>query len=113
MARYLLFSGDEYYPRGGMNDLVKGFDNKSDLMKFLIEKPSEYRNDWWHVADAVKCEIMFNDYEFDAEHILITCGDCGDILKIVPKDNKEELWEGTVLCEDCQAFKDKYRGVGN
>ena len=113
MARYLLFSGDGYEPRGGMHDLVKGFNNKPDLMKFLIEKPDEYRNDWWHIADAVTCEILFHDYEFDAEHRLIHCGDCGDILKIVPKDNKEELWEGTALCIKCQEFKDKYRGVEN
>lgn len=79
MAIYLLFSGDGYEPKGGMNDLVEEFDNKPDLMEFLIERPDEYRDDWWHVADAVKCEIMFKDYEFDAEHRLIQCGDCGDM----------------------------------
>ncbi|MCK4668156.1 hypothetical protein KAU33_15495 [Candidatus Dependentiae bacterium] len=108
MARYLLFAGDDYEPRGGMNDFVKGFKTKPELMKFLRENPDEYIDDWWHVADTVKCEIVLHDYEFNAEHRFIRCGDCGDILKIVPKSEKPELGEETIMCETCQSFHDRH-----
>ena len=112
MARYLLFSGEEYYAEGGMKDFVKGFDNKAELMKFLIEKPGEYGGDWWHVADAVNCRILLYDYEFREKHRFIHCGDCGDVLKIVPKDKEPEPGEDTILCEKCQIFKERYGSVG-
>ena len=112
MARYLLFSGGDCEIGGGMDDFVKGFDNKAELMKFLTEEPEKYRNDWWHVADAVNCRIMLYDYEFKEEHRFIRCGDCGDVLKIVPKDKEAEPGEDTILCEKCQIFKERYGSVG-
>ncbi len=108
MARYLLFAGDDYEPLGGMNDFIKGFDTEPELMKFLREKPEEYMDDWWHVADAETCEIFLNDYDFNMNHRFIRCGDCGDILKIVPKNKKPEPGEETILCKVCQSFHDRH-----
>ena len=102
MARYLLFSGEEYYAEGGMKDFVKGFDNKAELMKFLIEKPGEYGGDWWHVADVVKCTIVLQEYEFNEAHRFLRCGYCGKILKIVPEDEQPITDESSLLCDDCK-----------
>lgn len=108
MARYLLFAGDNYEPLGGMSDFIKGFKTKPELMKFLIENPDEYNDDWWHVADTVKCEIILHDYEFNAKYRFIRCGDCGDILKTVPNSEKPEPGEEAILCDRCQLFHCKH-----
>ncbi len=42
--RYLLFSGDEYYPSGGWEDFQGYFESLEDALKAS-------KNDWWQVVD--------------------------------------------------------------
>ena len=57
MKRYMLFSGYNYYPSGGMNDFCGSFDTieacevKIRLMSF---------NDWYHVYDNVEFKIVID-----------------------------------------------------
>lgn len=58
MKRYLLFAGDQYYPRGGMYDLRGDFDTLEEAVEVASRgEPmiAESGYDWWHVVDS---EIM-------------------------------------------------------
>lgn len=58
MKRYLVFSGDDYYPCGGMDDFEIDFDNEDEA----LERASTYDMEgfkWCHVYDTVKREIIF------------------------------------------------------
>ncbi len=60
MKRYLLFAGDDYYPQGGINDLVDFFDTV-ELAKEKAERIVEINNyDWYHIYDIVECKIILN-----------------------------------------------------
>ena len=53
MKRYWLFGGDDYYPQGGMYDLVSRHDTVRDAMAAGRDTPDGERPlDWWHVWDA-------------------------------------------------------------
>jgi hypothetical protein len=45
MKRYLLFTGNQYYPSGGWSDFKGSFDTVEEA---LIET----RGDWWHIVDS-------------------------------------------------------------
>ncbi len=49
MKRYLLFSGDEYYPLGGWNDFKGSFDTLEEA-KEAKEKLSGH--DWYQIVDT-------------------------------------------------------------
>jgi hypothetical protein len=51
MKRYLVFIGDDYYPRGGFNDFAGDYDVEADA----IEKAKTIEDDkyqWAHVYDT-------------------------------------------------------------
>ena len=104
MARYLLFSGEEYYPKGGINDFIKGFNNIAETMKFLKENPNEYLNDWWHVVDMETCRIIILDRKFLEDYRPIRCGYCGEVLKFVCKSEKPDPEEDSFRCDACRAI---------
>lgn len=54
MKRYLLFSGDDYYPCGGWDDFEGDFDTLEESLK-LTKKHSD---DWCHVVDTVTMKII-------------------------------------------------------
>ena len=58
MKRYFLFTGDYFYPAGGMND----FDNSFDSLEAAIEyvKASHSRMQWHHVVDMTTGDIVWN-----------------------------------------------------
>ena len=71
MKRYLLFSGDDYYPRGGVEDFVRSFESMSAItqhLKDLYEKGEE--PDWANALDirtGTKYDIYCDgthDYRF-------------------------------------------------
>lgn len=57
MKRYWLFAGDNYYPAGGMSDLVGMFDTLTDCIENFPK-----RHDWWHIFDT-KTGRRYNHYE--------------------------------------------------
>jgi hypothetical protein len=51
VKRYLLFSGDTYYPSGGWQDFVDSFDTQEEAdARGRIERSNGH--DWYHVVDA-------------------------------------------------------------
>lgn len=56
MKRYLLFSGDECYPMGGMNDFKGSFDSIEKFEYYLIQL--DYKPDWYHLFDIVTESIV-------------------------------------------------------
>lgn len=46
MERYLVFSGDEYYPHGGWKDFDWSFDTPESATDHLLSGNVE-RLDWW------------------------------------------------------------------
>lgn len=61
MKRYMLFSGDKYYPGGGMKDFIDSFDT-IDECKFKIGLMSY--NDWFQVYDIMECEFVINEWKY-------------------------------------------------
>lgn len=66
MKRYMLFTGDHYYPSGGINDLKGMYDTMVEAMDNLG------RCDWFHIYDTVKNENLdpswINYKEWAAEY---------------------------------------------
>ena len=56
--RYILFAGSDYYPSGGVDDLVGGFETLGEAMaagKKLIDDKVKVNNDyvdWWNVLET-------------------------------------------------------------
>lgn len=56
MKRFLLFSGDCYYPGGGWDDFKGDFDTAESAQAKSIKE----RDDWWHVVDTTTMkEVKF------------------------------------------------------
>jgi len=54
--RYLLFSGEQFYAVGGMNDLIGSYDSINDIECKIAEICD---NEWWHVWDNEEQKIIF------------------------------------------------------
>lgn len=55
MKRYLVFTGSDYYPRGGMNDFKRDFDELAPAIAFAqgsIAEEADYK--WAHVYDTTE-----------------------------------------------------------
>jgi hypothetical protein len=57
--RYLLFSGENYYPSGGAEDFALKFSDRSDTLRFGMERFGKYENDWVHVFDLDTMVIIW------------------------------------------------------
>ena len=57
MKRYLVFSGDNYYPSGGWNDFIRAFETLEDAM--FLAKVKAKENDWVHVTDLDTMETVW------------------------------------------------------
>lgn len=61
MDRYLLFSGEAYYPCGGANDLQGSYATMVECMQ-----SDGVFADWWNVLDTRSGQVYhFHDVEFD------------------------------------------------
>lgn len=56
MKRFIVFSGLQYYPEGGMSDFDDSFDTLDEAKNFLLE----HRYDWAHVYDTVTQERVYD-----------------------------------------------------
>ena len=60
MKRYLLFSGNDYYPTGGWGDFVDDFDTIEEAEAYARKEPlSEWQ--WWHIIDTETKEECAGD----------------------------------------------------
>ncbi len=50
MKRFLLFTGDDFYPLGGWKDFKGDFNTESEAIHHLIDFSNSY--DWWHIIDT-------------------------------------------------------------
>lgn len=51
MKRFLLFSGDCYYPGGGWEDFIAAFDTEEAAREYAVAASKKDRWDWWHIVD--------------------------------------------------------------
>ena len=53
MKRYLLFTGNSYYPCGGVEDFVKSFESMEAITQHLEQLKSIYNTpDWCNALDT-------------------------------------------------------------
>ena len=64
MYRYLLFSGDRYYPCGGMNDFVGSYSTTDEAIQVALEKD----DDWYHIFDSEDHKIFDKSYKGHIPH---------------------------------------------
>lgn len=57
---FALFAGYDYYPAGGMDDLVGVFDMPSEAQaRFLVpEQDYDYTFDWGHIVDTDTFKVV-------------------------------------------------------
>ena len=58
MKQYLLFVGDDYYPRGGMHDYKGSFKSAESAKEYVETYHMEFYNDWYHIVDASTMNIV-------------------------------------------------------
>jgi hypothetical protein len=58
MNRFLVFSGDNYYPRGGWHDVDAGFDDEAEAIGYAKGLCKESLH-WAHVVDTETRTIVF------------------------------------------------------
>lgn len=49
---FLVFIGEQYYPKGGSNDLVGSFEDIEEAKIFLIGISQHYNQPWCHIYDT-------------------------------------------------------------
>jgi hypothetical protein len=57
MLRFLLFTGDTYEERGGLNDMKGRYSTLKDVAIYALE----WRCDWWHILDVETGDEYNND----------------------------------------------------
>ena len=57
MKRYFLFTGEYFYPNGGMEDFDADFNSVEDAMSYV--KTTHRAMHWHHVADMTTGEIVW------------------------------------------------------
>ena len=58
MKRYLLFSGHDYYPIGGMGDFAGDF----DTLEAAIESANSFAADWQEIYDQQERKAVWSKY---------------------------------------------------
>lgn len=66
MKRYLAFSGDDYYPLGGMEDYIGDFDKLEDATAAVVSdiEDHDWGYEWGNVWDCVEEEEC---WEYESE----------------------------------------------
>jgi hypothetical protein len=58
VKRYLVFSGDNYYPSGGGDDFKFAYDDLEEAKK-KAEELHTPTHKWAHVFDCVRCAVIY------------------------------------------------------
>lgn len=72
MKKYLLFAGPNYYPSGGLDDLVKSFDSIEEAKAFA-EADHEETYEWAQIVETKSLK-------------LVLCGDIERAFRNPPQD---------------------------
>lgn len=48
VKRYVVFSGGNYYPAGGWEDLIGSYDTLGEVRSVVADL---YKRDWYHIVD--------------------------------------------------------------
>lgn len=71
VERYLLFSGENYYPGGGWRDFDGAYETldeaKERVSLFRRNGNGDNRRNWWHIVDVETCKVVTNGTVFRAE----------------------------------------------
>ena len=54
--RYIVFGYNQYYPMGGLTDMIATFDTESELKEFLLAVPEDKHSDDYEVLDCLEGE---------------------------------------------------------
>lgn len=57
MKRFLLFAGDQYYPRGGWDDFIKDFDSLESAIEHVARR--NVLRGWIHIVDTESKSIVW------------------------------------------------------
>lgn len=60
MKQFILFGGDQYYPRGGWSDFMGHFDTLNEAVGVALEA----NEDWWHVLDTETMSKVAEDWQY-------------------------------------------------
>lgn len=55
---YLIFAGDNYYPRGGFGDFIGRADTLEDAMAAAGAGGEYGQYDWWQIVDSRTMQIV-------------------------------------------------------
>lgn len=72
MKRYLVFTGENYYPSGGWDDFVGDYDDLKAAIAAADNDPdwqARAPQRWWHVVDSEGREIVADDLGAAQERI--------------------------------------------
>ena len=56
MKKFMVFTGSDYYPSGGMKDFRADFDTLDEALKFLVKDPES--RDWFQIYNTETREIV-------------------------------------------------------
>jgi hypothetical protein len=62
---YLLFSGSDYYPQGGMDDFQGEFESMEGAKQFFEKN----KDDWAHIVEKDSMSIVSNFYEENGQYL--------------------------------------------
>ena len=65
MKRYLLFTGNQYYPSGGMEDFKGSFDTVDGAKTAIPDVGVCEGYEWGHIYDTEKMEILLEYYSIE------------------------------------------------
>jgi hypothetical protein len=88
--RFMLFAGDNYYPRGGMNDCKRSDSDLDSLVDYARVEFTQEKDCWWHVYDVEVMEIVAADLEH--------CQNCFTYINITTQSHG---MHGCRYCDDC------------
>jgi hypothetical protein len=63
MKRFMLFSFPEYYPSGGIGDVLKDFDSLEEAKEFLERPDIHISSDSCYVFDRIEGRIVYDHRE--------------------------------------------------
>lgn len=56
MKKYLLFCGNNYYPKGGIGDYEGDFDSVEDALSWMLAQNSKY--DWYDIIEHATMTVV-------------------------------------------------------
>lgn len=58
MKPYLLFAGNSYYPRGGVQDFIRDFPTAREAFDHYLQIKDQHEWGWWQVVEAATFKVV-------------------------------------------------------